>query len=646
MVSKSISCVQAPTSEPSDRYFLGGNIPSSIPIWIQSVLAYPFCSACLPLLVLSVILLMSFFPSLSGAEIPGSFSSSATSQQADDLFEQERFEKALSLYEKLKNTYPEDTRYHRRFQDCLRVLDREKQALRFYREQLRLQPRNPQSWYLLGRLLDDEPEGRRYLTKAIRLGPQYPWGYYGLAVHQGNREQYRSALPLVRRAIALDIDEPKAHYLEGYFCQKLDQDQQAIEAYRQFLQEDSHFKYRDLIANRIWWLSGDVAPLRFYLVMALVPTILWLYYTRRRMWLVGPFSWKLATVLVAAGAGLSCWLLADWLYELIRPQLREINYLHPLPYRLAKHFLFVGPIEEFAKWIVVLVLAYWTGRIRHPLDGMICAAWVAIGFALAENVKYMWWEGWPKIINRGLLCVPVHLVVSAIWGYGLGLARITVDRRKAWLGAGLSLMAGAGLHGLYNSSVEFLRWEDASELELYAAWSPLAAMAFLIWFFRRYVGRARLWSPLFRKSLALKRQVATCLNADLLHRALKLKTGSPKARRHWSAAVNIVTQETLERLRRRLSPEQAQQLEILLKDRKHPSRDVLDFWGDVRDIQAVVEEACQSFENLLERKKSHTWKERKKLRKMKRRIAHEIHLESVPWGPVRSYKEYPVDVSS
>jgi RsiW-degrading membrane proteinase PrsW (M82 family) len=646
MVSKSIPCIQAPSSEPTGRNFLGGIIPASIPTWLQSALAYPFCSACSPLLAF-VTLFLSFSFALSRADaIGGRFSSSAASQQADDLFEQEHFEKALPLYEELKNTFPENTLYHRKFQDCLRVLDREKQALRFYREQLRLQPRNAQSWYLLGRLLDDAPEGRGYLTKAIRLNPQYPWGYYGLAVYQGNREQYRSALRLVLQAMALDIDEPMAYYLEGYFCQKLGQDQQAIEAYRQFLQEDSHFKYRDLIANRIWWLSGDVAPLRFYLVMALFPTLLWLYYTRRRMWLVGPFSWKLAAGLVAAGAGLSCWLLADWLYEMVESPLREIGYLHPLQYRLAKHFLFVGPIEEFAKWIVVLVLAYWTGRIRHPLDGMICAAWVAIGFALVENVKYMWWEGWPKIINRGLLCVPMHLVISAIWGYGLGLARITNDRRKAWLGVALSLMAGAGLHGLYNSSIEFLRWEDASELELYAAWSPLGAMVFLVWFFRRYVGRARLWSPLFRKSLAMKRQVATCLNADRLHRALKLKPGSSKARRHWSAAVNIVTQEILERLRRRLSPEQAQQLEILLKDRKRPSGDVLDFWGDVKDVQAVVEEACQSFENLLEKKKSHTWKEKKQFRKMKRKIAREIHLETMPWGPVRSFKEYPVAVSS
>jgi RsiW-degrading membrane proteinase PrsW (M82 family) len=643
MASRAIPCVEESSPDPSGKGLLRGYLPPLISVLLQSPPSYPFRITRLSpsIFLLAVALCIPSCPSLSGADSSRALDLFATNQLAEKLFDEEHFEKALPLYEELKNTFPENTLYHRRFQDCLRILDREKQALQFYREQLRLQPRNAQSWYLLGRLLDDEPEGRRYFIQSIQLDPQSPWGYYGLAVYQGNREQYRSALRLVRRAIALGIDEPMAFYLEGYFSQELGQDQQAIEAYRQFLQEDPDFKYRDLITNRIWWLSGDVAPLRFYLVMALVPTILWLYYTRRRMWLVGSFSWKLAAVLVAAGASLSCWLFADWLYELIKPQFREINYLHPLPYRLAKHFLFVGPIEEFAKWIVVLVLAYWTGRIRHPLDGMICAAWVAIGFALAENVKYMWWDGWPKIINRGLLCVPMHLVVSSIWGYGLGLARITTDRRKAWLGATLSLMAGAGLHGLYNSSVEFLRWEDASELGLYAVWSPLATMVFLIWFFRRYVGRARLWSPFFRKSLALKRRVAACLDADRLHQTMKLKPGSSKARRHWSAAVNLVTQEVLEHLRRRLSPEQAQQLDVLLDDRERPSRDVLDFWGDISDVQAAVDASCRSFESRLGRQKSQTWKEKKQFRKTKRQIAREVHLETVPWGPVRFFKEYP-----
>jgi len=132
---------------------------------------------------------------------------------------------------------------------------------------------------------------------------------------------------------------------------------------------------------------------------------------------LGNLSQLYTPLLVIAGSVFSAFLLTDWLYEGVhRAGGTELMYLHPLPQRLARHFLVVGPVEEFSKWVFVMLLAYWTKFIKNPLDGTICGACIAIGFAWAENVQYMFDDGWPAAVYRGVICIPTHMVFSGLWG--------------------------------------------------------------------------------------------------------------------------------------------------------------------------------------------------------------------------------------
>ena len=132
------------------------------------------------------------------------------SRQAKKWVEEERYDRALQIYGKLKQTDPENTQYHRGYQNCLIALDKEDRAIRIYRHRLRARPDKAQNWYLLGRMLDSS-EKRRYFEKAIETDPQYPWGYYGLAVYWGEEEHYRRAVRLLRKAFDLGLDEPFAY---------------------------------------------------------------------------------------------------------------------------------------------------------------------------------------------------------------------------------------------------------------------------------------------------------------------------------------------------------------------------------------------------------------------------------------------------
>ena len=564
-------------------------------------------------------------------------------QQTERLVQVGRCTEALPLYQQLLRIDPDHTQYHRKFQNCLTYLDRKGQALKTYRQRLRLHPEEARNWYLLGRLVDDSKKRRRCFEKAIKVDPQYPWGYYGLGVYWGGKEHYLKGGRLLRRALELGIDEPLVHYFLGVYCQELGWKRQALTAYRRFLRLQPYGQERSLIINRMKLLKGNYSALFSYVLLALLPAGFWLGYMRRWSLLCTP-SWHKLIALVAGGAVFSAFLLTDWLYRLVGPFMEEFTGLHPLPYRVLKHFLFVGPVEEFSKWIVVLAFAYRCKLIKGRLDGMVCAAAVAIGFALEENINYMWVEGWSCIVERGLVCVPMHIAASAVWGCGLGQAQLVADPWRRRLLMALSLGLGATLHGFYNAAIAFRQWEQASGLVLCAGWLVPLVLALLFRGTRRQLKQAQLWSPLFRKSLALKRLVARRLDAECLHQVLALRPGTGKARQHWSAAVNLVTREVLEQLHGQLRREQVPPLHGLLDRSDTSSRDVLRFWRERTDVQSVVDHACQTWEEKLEKRSSGRWKRSGK--KLRRKIGQEVKLEKMRSGPVRFFKDYPAMVGA
>jgi len=120
----------------------------------------------------------------------------------------------------------------------------------------------------------------------------------------------------------------------------------------------------------------------------------------------------------------------------------------------------VAPVvEEFGK-AVVLVLLY--RRFRHqisgPLDGLVYATMVGLGFATVENVLYYGLSladgSLPVVfVLRGVLSPFAHPVFTACTGVGLGL----LAARRTRLGAGapvLGLLVAIGLHATWNGASE------------------------------------------------------------------------------------------------------------------------------------------------------------------------------------------------
>jgi len=111
----------------------------------------------------------------------------------------------------------------------------------------------------------------------------------------------------------------------------------------------------------------------------------------------------------------------------------------------------VGPIEEGAKFAVARGIVFRWHAFDEPIDGVVYAAVVAIGFATVENLLYIPLLDWPHQLARALASPLTHSLFAAIWGYGVGRAFFTERggfRRFAWQAG--TLVGSMIVHGVYD----------------------------------------------------------------------------------------------------------------------------------------------------------------------------------------------------
>jgi len=121
--------------------------------------------------------------------------------------------------------------------------------------------------------------------------------------------------------------------------------------------------------------------------------------------------------------------------------------------------LFVGLIEEFFKSIC-LIFPYFQKSFNEPLDGIVYAVLVAMGFATLENVIYADRFGIPTVALRAFTAVPAHGAFAVIFGYYLGLSKLDQDNLEKWKKIGFGLGLATLLHGLYDFFIiqTFVEW--------------------------------------------------------------------------------------------------------------------------------------------------------------------------------------------
>lgn len=113
---------------------------------------------------------------------------------------------------------------------------------------------------------------------------------------------------------------------------------------------------------------------------------------------------------------------------------------------------FVGLNEELWKLVATVYLIKNHHHFDEPVDGIIYAATVALGFAAIENIEYISRYGLNVLAMRHFTSIPGHLAFSMLWGYGLTLAKFKHPEKYWFVVIWPYYLAAALAHGLYNFS--------------------------------------------------------------------------------------------------------------------------------------------------------------------------------------------------
>jgi RsiW-degrading membrane proteinase PrsW (M82 family) len=110
--------------------------------------------------------------------------------------------------------------------------------------------------------------------------------------------------------------------------------------------------------------------------------------------------------------------------------------------------LAIGPIEELAKMLPFLVLVLRLDAFDEPLDGLVYASFIGLGYAAVENVFYLDFLSPLETAARGFAGPVVHILFASIWAYWISRAKLAGSSivKPALLGFALA----AFLHGFYD----------------------------------------------------------------------------------------------------------------------------------------------------------------------------------------------------
>ena len=163
----------------------------------------------------------------------------------------------------------------------------------------------------------------------------------------------------------------------------------------------------------------------------------------------------LGNLLLCFGLGIVAAGLSKAMYMGLEPlglrfdavALAESNSIALFAYSL----LAIGPIEEFAKMLPFLLVVIRLKAFDEPLDGIIYASFIALGYAAVENYHYMDFLTGVEAAARGFAGPVIHMLFASIWAHWITQAWLRGDSiiRPALYG----FLLAAGLHGLYDFMV-------------------------------------------------------------------------------------------------------------------------------------------------------------------------------------------------
>ena len=121
--------------------------------------------------------------------------------------------------------------------------------------------------------------------------------------------------------------------------------------------------------------------------------------------------------------GVFATVIAMVLEELGSALLGSVYAENSLPYNVIMYFVIVAFSEEGAKYILLRRRTWRSDAFNCQFDGVVYAVFVALGFALWENISYVLMYGLGTAAVRAVTAVPGHACFGVFMGAFYGLAK-------------------------------------------------------------------------------------------------------------------------------------------------------------------------------------------------------------------------------
>lgn len=148
--------------------------------------------------------------------------------------------------------------------------------------------------------------------------------------------------------------------------------------------------------------------------------------------------------------------LAAIVLEMIGMRLLSISLSPESPYYvLVLAFLVVGAVEEGTKFFFLKRRTWNAPDFDHTFDAILYSVFVSMGFALFENVKYVFGYGLGVALPRAFLAVPGHMGFAVFMGFFYSRAKVAQLRGqngRMRINLALSYLSAVFLHGFYDAT--------------------------------------------------------------------------------------------------------------------------------------------------------------------------------------------------
>lgn len=162
------------------------------------------------------------------------------------------------------------------------------------------------------------------------------------------------------------------------------------------------------------------AILYFILIPALLPVFIILRY----VYLLDrnerePLGFVLKVVLWGAVFSLPCAGVERFMFTLIS----SFYDTATIEFAWMENTVGVALVEEFSKWLVLMILVWKNKNFDYRYDGIVYAVSASLGFAALENVLYVISYGTGVSIGRAIFAIPGHATFGVFMGFWLSRAK-------------------------------------------------------------------------------------------------------------------------------------------------------------------------------------------------------------------------------